>query len=509
LFCRRQLVGEALATYVFRLIQRPREQVRSYRDLRQAGDSARAQIECGSGLVREGDVSGAGVVWDVLAPSRTSPLPRVLCQAGDSARAQIECGSGLVREGDVSGAGAVWDVLAPSRTSPLSRVLCQAGDSAASQIKCWSEACPRRPWVRRWSGVGCTGALANKFAPTEICARPAIRPERRSNVGADSSAKARCQARRMCGMYPAPSRTSPLPRVLCQAGDSARAQIECGSGLVREGDVSGAGAVWDVPGPFADKSAPTGYMPGRRFGQSADRMWERTRPRRRCVRHGECVGCTRRLRGQVRSHGLYARPKVRPERRSNVGARLAREGHGSGAGAVWDVLAPSRTSSLLQRFAPGRRFGRVAVQMLERGLPAKAMCQALERCGMYPAPSRTSPLPRVLCQAGDSAASQIECGSGLVREGHVSGTGVVWDVLAPSRTSSLLQRFAPGRRFGRVADRMLERGLPAKAMCQALEWCGMYWRSREQVRSYRDLRQAGDSARAQIECGRELARDGD
>ena len=145
---------------------------------------------------------------------------------------EIQCGSGLAREGGVSGAGDI-DCAGPSRASPLpqgfgcTRYLCNAQDHCGSEPA-------RDGGVSGTGDAGCAGPFAGRPAPTIDWGVCGMCVHWRSRVGADLLAKAVGQAQVMLAGL-ASSRAGQLPqgfgctRYLCNAQD------HCGSGLARDG----------------------------------------------------------------------------------------------------------------------------------------------------------------------------------------------------------------------------------------------------------------------------------
>ncbi|MNL15807.1 hypothetical protein D3C87_1368180 [compost metagenome] len=110
----------------------------------------------------------------------------------------------------------------------------------------------------------------------------------------------------------ASSRASPLPQVQWLYAKSANYPNHCGSGLAREGGVSGnvdAGCA----GLFASRLAPTGSVAVCKICELAKSLWERACSRwRRVWRHG--CWMYRPHREQARSHSFFVLCQTRRAR---------------------------------------------------------------------------------------------------------------------------------------------------------------------------------------------------
>ncbi len=167
-------------------------------------DFAGTHQTCGSGLARDGGVSGTTIL-NVPAPSRASPLPPRSSVTTDFADTHQTCGSGLARDDSVSGT-TILNVPAPSRASPLPPRSSVPMDFADTHQTCGS-GLARDGGVSGSIDVECPGPIAGKPAPTGIFG-----------------------ARRFCSH---PQRSS-VPM------DFAYTHQTCGSGLARDGGGSGS-----------------------------------------------------------------------------------------------------------------------------------------------------------------------------------------------------------------------------------------------------------------------------
>ncbi|QHF34735.1 hypothetical protein PspS19_18660 [Pseudomonas sp. S19] len=105
-------------------------------------------------------------------------------------------------------------------------------------------------------------------------------------VGAGLPAMAVCQATSILTVL-ASSRASPLPQWFWVFENFAYTHQTCGSGLARDGGVSGSIDV-DCAGLIAGKPAPTVVLGVRKFCLHPPDLWERACPRWRCVRQHRC-----------------------------------------------------------------------------------------------------------------------------------------------------------------------------------------------------------------------------
>ena len=119
------------------------------------------------------------------------------------------------------------------------------------------------------------------LAPTVILAVHRFCIHHIKPVGAGLPAMAVCQPPSMLN-EPASSRASPLPQWFWVFANFAYTHQTCGSGLARDGGVSG-NIDFDCAGLIAGKPAPTVVLGVRKFCIHPPDLWERACPRWRCA----------------------------------------------------------------------------------------------------------------------------------------------------------------------------------------------------------------------------------
>ncbi|MNF78551.1 hypothetical protein D3C84_607380 [compost metagenome] len=304
---------------------------------------------------------------DVPAPSRAGSLPQVTWRFRGLRLAAIPCGSGLAREGGVSGdmdvecagpfasrlaptgylafpgfasgCNLLWErpcsgqvLPAPSRAGSH-RLLGVSGGLRLAAIPCGS-GLAREGGVSGDMDVECAGPFASRLAPTGYLAFPGFAS------GCNLLWERPCSGQ----VLPAPSRAG-SHRLLGVSGGLRLAAIPCGSGLAREGGVSGDMDV-ECAGPFASRLAPTGYLAFPGFASGCNLLWERP-----------CSGQVLPAPSRAGSHRLISTSGICVWLQSPVGASLLAM---AACQAPWmlAVPAPSRASPLPQVLCGVRFFGR-------------------------------------------------------------------------------------------------------------------------------------------------------
>ncbi|MGF7113306.1 hypothetical protein QF017_002810 [Pseudomonas laurylsulfatiphila] len=242
----------------------------------------------------------------------------------------------------------------------------------------------------------------------------------------------------------------PRGRLRYYAGGAARQVCVCAMWLVvgarcgpaREGGVSGDGDV-GCAGLFAGKPAPTGIS-----GKHKICAWQRSRCGSGLAREGGVsgdgdVGCAGLIASRLAPTGdLWCTWKLCAAENPNVGAGLPAKAVCQSI-LMLEVLASSRASPLPQGSPVNTRFVYGRNPNVGAGLLAKAVCQSILMLEV-PASSRASPLPQGSAVSAKFAYTTNHCGSGLARDGCVSGNPNLRSENSPP-TDSTARPAAPAR----------------------------------------------------------------